>query len=293
MFQPVTVQRSYETPESTPSPAADPRPLSSREQMPQCPGNNLPLAQPEIAQGHGQAGIKHHLQVSEPSPAKRSRLDGDEATPLQPAGTSACPTCKKAWTKSGKRGLGGGQKGSRKKNDVSSEHEQQPAELSWLPPSLWCTFQRKMTLEDLENAWDLCFALRSQPALIYITRNASLEDLWSVYQKYEQMEENVNATKILSRMGRWVYLVWFYRTYKRKQREAGEVPGKPSTVKAEFITKMFPKGQKRQKHAKKDSKDLVSAFNHQMHVARRLSDLVSHFGCGVLLYPGFDMSISA
>lgn len=75
---------------------------------------------------------------------------------------------------------------------------------------------------------------------------------------------------------------------QRKQFEAGEVPGKPSKVKAEFVAKMFSVYQARQKYAKRDRQDPIRPFNHQMHVARRLSDLVTHFGCGELLYPGFD-----
>jgi cyclophilin family peptidyl-prolyl cis-trans isomerase len=106
------------------------------------------------------------------------------------------------------------------------------------------------------------------------------------------MEANPKAFDVLSRVGRRYYLVLFYRSYKQKQIQAGDVTGKPSKVRAEFIANMFPADQKREKYAKRNRRDPVRSFNHQMYVARRLSDLVTHFGCGVLLYPGFDMTIS-
>ncbi|KAH8659750.1 hypothetical protein BGZ61DRAFT_523455 [Ilyonectria robusta] len=71
-------------------------------------------------------------------------------------------------------------------------------------------------------------------------------------------------------------------------------PGKPSKVQAEFVAKMFPVYQARQKYAKRDRQDPIRSFiTRCMHVARRLSDLVTHFGCGALLYLGFDMTISS
>ncbi|GKU06306.1 unnamed protein product [Fusarium langsethiae] len=127
---------------------------------------------------------------------------------------------------------------------------------SSVPLKLREAIQRGKTLVDLQNVWDLCFALKNNPLLICIGENPSLEDLWRAYIQYEQIEENANAVKVLSRV-----------------------------VKADVIAKMFPKTQKRRKYTQHNCQD------PQMYVARRLSDLVTRFGRGVLLYPGFDMTI--
>ncbi|GKU12684.1 unnamed protein product [Fusarium langsethiae] len=154
-----------------------------------------------------------------------------------------------------------------------------------VPLKLREAIQRGKTLVDLQNVWDLCFALKNNPLLICIGENPSLEDLWRAYIQYEQIEENVNAVKVLSRVGRRYHLVHFYGSYKREQLQAGKTSGKHSKVKADFIAKMFPKTQKRRKYTQHNCQD------PQMYVARRLSDLVTRFGRGVLLYPGFDMTI--
>ncbi|EXL94468.1 hypothetical protein FOIG_12662 [Fusarium odoratissimum NRRL 54006] len=61
---------------------------------------------------------------------------------------------------------------------------------------------------------------------ICVGENPSSEDLWRAYIQYEQIEENANAVKMLSRVGRRYHLVRFYRSYKQKQLKAGETPGK-------------------------------------------------------------------
>ncbi|KAM5357254.1 hypothetical protein ACJZ2D_016451 [Fusarium nematophilum] len=281
-FQLASVPLGYSTPAPTPPEDSDPRPLSPREQTPcyrsTTEPNNPPL------QAQGQVGDKHDLQRDVPRLAKRTRLDEDrlalpatvnipeEAHPSE--GTR--PSCK---TSSSVRGKPAGRRiqttarKQKKQNNTDPGHTQQPSELSWLPCGLQEAIQRAKTLQDLQNAWDLCFALRNQPLLVCAGESPTLEELWQAYTQYERMEENAHAIKVLSRL------------------EAGEVPRKPSKVKAEFIAKMFPKDQKRQKYAQRGCQDPIRSFNHQMYVARRLSDLVTHFGCGVLLYPGFEMTI--
>ncbi|KAF2458179.1 hypothetical protein BDY21DRAFT_378629 [Lineolata rhizophorae] len=151
-----------------------------------------------------------------------------------------------------------------KANKVDSDHTQKPTELSWLQHNPREVVQRGRTLEDLQNAWNLCFALKNQPVLVCAGESPTFEELRHAYTQYKRMEESPYAIKVLSRAGRRYYLVRFYKSYKQKRLEAGEVPGKHSKVKAEFIAKMFPKDQKRQKHTQRDCQDPIRSFNCQI-----------------------------
>ncbi|RYP58758.1 hypothetical protein DL769_008816 [Monosporascus sp. CRB-8-3] len=91
-----------------------------------------------------------------------------------------------------------------KADKIASDDTQQPTELSWLPSDL------------------------RSPLLVCVGENPTLEGLWQAYNQYEQIEENANAVKVLSRVDRRYHLVRFYRSYKQKQLEAGKSPVNPA-----------------------------------------------------------------
>ncbi|KAJ3537025.1 hypothetical protein NM208_g6480 [Fusarium decemcellulare] len=113
---------------------------------------------------------KHDLQREFPGLAKRPRLDrGGAALPaLVDVAEVADPNeALYKTTSASERGESAGRRSRkpwRKASIVSSDHRQQPTEPSWLPPNLRDTIQRRRTLEDLQNAWDLC--LRRDPPMI-------------------------------------------------------------------------------------------------------------------------------